>query len=137
MKKLEDIPKNNIFEVPDGYFDRLPSKIQARIEKTQPETHAVSIFSFTLRYAVPVMLLGLATYLFWPKADSDHDLLASVSSEQLVAYLNETDISTEDLLEEAQLNEVEADSLNAVINSNYKIEGVDLSEMQDVLDSEL
>lgn len=137
MKKLEDIPKNNIFEVPDGYFDRLPSKIQARIEKSNPQFHSVSVFSFSLRYAVPVVLLGIATYLFWPKPDADHDLLASVSSEQLVAYLNETDMSTEDLLEEAKLSEVEADSLNAVINSNYKIEGVDLSEMQDVLDSEL
>jgi hypothetical protein len=74
----------------------------------------------------------------WPKTNPGQDeLLASVSSEHLIEFLNETDLSTEDLLEEAKLNESEADSLNAVINSNYKIEGVDLSEMQDVLDNEL
>ncbi len=137
MKKLEDISKRNIFEVPDGYFDKLPSKIQARIEQNQPERSAFSVFSFSLRYAMPALVIGLAVYLIWPKTTSKgEDLLASVSTEHLVAFLNETDMSTEDLLEAANLNENEADSVNTFVNSNYKIEGVDLNEMQDVLDNE-
>ena len=138
MKKLEEISKKNIFEVPVDYFDRLPLKIQARIEKAQPATISSPAFSFALRFAFPAVLIGVAAYLFWPKPDAgNEELLASVSSEHLVSYLSETDISTEDLLEYANLDELEADSLNAVVNSNYMIEGVDLNEMQDVLDNEL
>ena len=38
MKKLEDIPKKEIFDVPDGYFEKLPGKIQARISGSVPFT---------------------------------------------------------------------------------------------------
>jgi hypothetical protein len=138
MKKLEDIPKRNIFEVPEGYFDRLPLQIQSRIEKEAPNKITLPSFSLSWQYAIPVLAIGFAAYILWPTSKPEQDsLLASVSTEHLVAYLNETDISTEDLLEETSLNETDADSLNAVINSNYKIEGVDLNEMQDVLDNEL
>lgn len=139
MKKLDDIPKRNIFEVPDGYFDRLPLKIQARVESTKPSTGSSPFFSFALRYAIPVVLVGMvAAYMFWPKPYQNQDeLLASVSTESLVSFLNETDISTEDLIELAKLDETEADSLNAIVNSNFNIEDVDLNEMQDVLDNEL
>ncbi len=32
MKKLEDIKKDNLFEVPEGYFDSFPEKIMSRIK---------------------------------------------------------------------------------------------------------
>ena len=52
MKKLEDIPKQNIFEVPDGYFDKLPSVIQARIAKPEPKFWQLPAF----RYAMPLLI---------------------------------------------------------------------------------
>jgi hypothetical protein len=138
MKKLEDIPKRNIFEVPDAYFDQLPLKIQAKVESTQPSTSVIPAFGLVFRYAFPVILVGIAAYLFWPTSKGNQDdLLASVSTESLISFLNETDLSTEDLIDLAKLDETEADSLNAVVNSNFKIEDVDLNEMQDVLDNEL
>lgn len=139
MKRLEDIPKRSIFEVPESYFDQLPLKIQAKVESTKPSASSSPLLSFALRYAIPVVFVGIITaYLFWPKPQRVQDeLLASVSSESLISFLNETDLSTEDLIEFAKLDETEADSLNAVVNSNFNIENVDLNEMQDVLDNEL
>ncbi len=138
MKKLEEISKKNIFEVPDGYFDRLPLKIQAKVESAKPSTSSSPSFALVFRYALPLVLVGIAAYLFWPKPNqSQDDLLASISTESLISFLNETDMSTEDLIEFAKLDETEADSLNAIVNSNFKIEDVDLNEMQDVLDNEL
>ena len=31
MKKLEEIPKKEVFKVPEGYFENLPGIIQARV----------------------------------------------------------------------------------------------------------
>jgi len=33
--KLDDLKPENIFSTPDGYFDRLPAQIQARIKKRE------------------------------------------------------------------------------------------------------
>jgi len=116
MKKLEDIPKKNIFEVPDGYFDRLPMKIQARVETTK-EIHSIPVWNFALRYALPVVIAGLAlVYYFRPRPNQTEDLLASISNENLIAFLDESDIDESDLLEIANFNESDADSLSQHLN---------------------
>jgi hypothetical protein len=138
MKKLEDISKRNIFEIPDGYFDQLPLKIQSRVENSKASARSIPSFGIVVRYAIPLVVVGVvAGYLLWPKPASQHDILASVSTENLINFLNESDISTEDLLDLAKLDEMEADSLNSLVNANFKIEDVDFNEMQDVLDDEL
>ena len=63
MKKLEDIPKKNVFEVPDGYFDRLPGIIQARVSQEKPSFVWYS-WPVALRYALPVLLM-MAVGIFW------------------------------------------------------------------------
>ena len=37
MKKLEDIPKKQNFEVPEGYFEKLPGIIQSRVTQQHKE----------------------------------------------------------------------------------------------------
>ena len=40
--KLEDLPQKEIFDVPEGYFEKLPGTIQARIaERQQPASRPV------------------------------------------------------------------------------------------------
>lgn len=96
MKKLDDIPKEIVYNVPDGYFKSLPAKIHARTigrESAElPETTG-----FRLWYAIPVLVLAVAA-LFWfsqeaEQADAE-TLLASVDTEELVSYLNDHEMIT-------------------------------------------
>ena len=117
MKKLEDIPKKSIFEVPEGYFDRLPLKIQTRVE-TASTTHSLPVWNLALRYALPVIIIAVALiYYLKPTAYQTEELLAEVSNEHLVAYLSESEINEHDLLEIVNFNESDADSLSQHLNN--------------------
>src|SRR5258705_12094994 len=101
MKKLEDIPKKNIFEVPEGYFERLPGVIQTRISVSPSSPTGFPYWGKVLRYALPVLLL-LGAGIFWYRNDSFpskvsvQSELASIRPDQLAAYLVEHDLTTED-----------------------------------------
>lgn len=115
MKKLEDIPKKNIFETPDGYFDGLPGIIQARIAAESKPVSTSMSFGFVLRVALPVLAIGLAIFMIFRENDpvgQPEDLLATVSSEQLSIYLVEDDFSTEELLDNLDLSTLDINALN-------------------------
>jgi hypothetical protein len=120
MKKLEDIPKNNVFEVPEGYFDRLPGVIQARVAEAKPEPIWSPWVKYGLKYALPVMAIVVAAFFFRNAGSpSTEDLIASVDSADLVAYLGDTDISSDDLLETISLDNLEAEAIQ-----NNSMEGI-------------
>ena len=136
MKKLDDIPKKNIFEVPDGYFDRLPLKIQAKVE-TATTTHSLAVWNLALRYALPVVIVAVAlVYYFKPKSYQTEELLAEISNEHLVAFLSESEINEHELLEIVNFNESDADSLSQHLN-NTLLGDFDEDEFKNVLENEL
>jgi hypothetical protein len=114
MKKLEDIPKKRVFEVPDGYFEKLPGIIQSRVSGHADKPSWWSVYGYSFRLAVPAVVI-LAFGIFWynhsEKERSAESILASVQTEDLVAYLGETDLTTEELLDEVQLNEEDANQI--------------------------
>ncbi len=119
MKKLEDIPKKNIFEVPDGYFDRLPGVIQSRIAENNPLRERTSYFALSLRYVLPVILVITASIFVYQnyyntQPTDTESLLASVSSQDLVEYLDDDDVSIEEILEDVDVNEINPDELNTM-----------------------
>lgn len=138
MKKLDDIPKKNIYEVPDGYFDQLALKIQARTEVITP-SRSVSQWRLALRYALPAVIVAAALlFIFRPKAMEDTEqLLASIPTEHLVSYLDESDISEQDLLEIIKFDDTDADSLNVQVQDEYLLNDIDESEYKSVLENEL
>ena len=104
--KLEDISKKDAFSVPDGYFDKLPTIIQTRaIESTKKR----KIFSPVriLRLAIPSLLILVVAAYYGNKyqnnvLNSDQKIelmLAEISTAEMVNYLSETDLSSNDLLE--------------------------------------
>jgi hypothetical protein len=105
MKKLEDIPKKEIFEVPEGYFEKLPGIIQARVSERQSSLQ-FSFARFSIRYVLPAFLL-IAGATFWftkiSLATDAETLLADIETEALVAYLDDSDLSTDELLDNATL----------------------------------
>jgi hypothetical protein len=115
MKRLEDIPKKNIFETPEGYFDELPGIIQSRIVEKSRTTSPFPSFGLALRYAVPVLAIAIALFFVFrsnaPLGNPD-ELLASVSTEELTYYLVESDFTTDELLDLVDLSDEDINALN-------------------------
>jgi hypothetical protein len=124
MKKLEDIPKKEVFKVPDGYFDNLPNIIQARVAEKESKPFR-PVFSFALRYALPVVVLGVAGILWFNRGQDTataESILASIQTEDLVAYLNDADLTTDELIEEVVLDAEDANEIEG------EVYGLDLDE---------
>lgn len=128
MKKLEDIPKNNPFSVPDGYFDKLPGVIQARIG-VGAEKQTRPYFRYALQYALPVVALIIVAVIYLTPRESENynDILATVSTEQLANYLADSDITIDEILESGELDEESAEAIEAEVYFN-DIDLLDLSE---------
>ena len=118
MKKLEDIPKKNIYTTPEGYFDHLPGVIQSRIAAQKPAVVRQPYLHLAWRYALPVLLLAVAlVYVFRDndlKGNPD-ELLASVSATELTSYLMENEFSTEELIENIAWSDLDVDLSDADI----------------------
>jgi len=138
MKKLEEIPKKNIFEVPDGYFDQLALKIQAKTETISP-SKAGSGWTLALRYALPLLLLVIGSIIVLkPKAVQDTEqLLAAIPTEHLVAYLHESEIAEAELLEAINFDDKDVDSLNVHVHNQYATDDLEMNEIKSVLENEL
>lgn len=133
MKKLENIPKKGIFTVPDGYFNTLPGKIEAKISNEAPAHGQGFVFRYKLQYVLPVIAL-LAAGIYWftgtNKTNDPEALLASVQTEALMAYLNESDLTTEDILETVEFNSTD---LEAIESEVYEL-SLDALPLEDVID---
>lgn len=115
MKKLEDIPKKEIFNVPEGYFDKLPTQIQSRVATGQKRNFT---FIGSLKYALPVVtLLVVGIFWFYPAQQQQDStaMLAAVNTEDLVAYLNESDLSTDEVLESVDFNATDLDDIEGSV----------------------
>jgi hypothetical protein len=116
MKRLEDLPKKQPFTVPDGYFENLPLRIQARIQAKDKEISWLPEFNFALKFALPVLVLGIVSIAVWTNLSKAEDSMAnldSVPTEQLLAYLEADEISTEEIIENATFT-------NSTIRSLYQ-----------------
>ncbi len=104
--KLEDISKKETFSVPNGYFDTLPTIIQAKAIESTKKSFVFNT-SIALKFALPslilVMVAGYFGYKYQSSSISADDnielLLADISTEEMVEYLDQTDLSSEDFLE--------------------------------------
>lgn len=124
MKKLEDIPKKNIFEVPEGYFEKLPGIIQARVAKPAP----VRLWVTSLKYALPVFAL-VTVGAFWYMGQSEKTIdqqLAGIQTEQLMAYLNDADLQIDDLSETVGWDEIDLIDLEDRVYSTFEMTGNEL-----------
>jgi len=123
MKKLEDIPKKNFFEVPEGYFDHLPEIIQSRISVSRRAPVMIHSWTRALRYALPLTAL-VAAGIFWyqnysgsssARVDVESEL-ASIHSDQLAAYLDEHEVTMDDLVETVNWSSDELNDLENAVN---------------------
>jgi hypothetical protein len=130
MKRLEDIPKKNIFKVPDGYFEKLPGIIQSRVAKPAP---AQGFWLADLKYAIPaVAIIGVGIFWFSSQSYKSFDeQLAGIQTEQLIAYLDDADLQIDDLTESVDWNEIDLEELEDKVYSTFEITGNELDMLLD------
>lgn len=92
--KLSDLPKRNIYEVPDKYFDRLPTQIMERTARAgfSPAPWYAAVRK-PLRLALaPLLILlvpGVVYFSQLPGKQPDHEVaLAVVDNEDIMDYLS-------------------------------------------------
>lgn len=135
MSKLEDIPKKDFFTVPEGYFDMLPLKIQARIEASEPQRRIQQpVLRYALTYALPLLVAAIVVFFSTRSQPNAEAMLASVETAALVQYLAESELTTEDMLESVDLG---AEELEALENEVYDIslEAVDTETLNSEFNS--
>jgi hypothetical protein len=129
MKNLENIPKNHPFKVPDGYFNELPMVIQSRIADQSLVKARRPYARFALQYALPVVtIITLVVFILLPeKSRSAEDILASVETEDLIAYLEQSDLTTDEIIQAAQFD---TESVQAIEDASYfDFDEIDLDEI--------
>jgi hypothetical protein len=136
MKKLEDIPKKQVFEAPEGYFDSLPGIVQARVA-TQAGSPSL-VWLPALKYALPILVIavGLIWYMNAGKTETPEQMLASIEAIDIEDYLDESDMTTEDLLEHIDYNQLQVDSLEFE-NPVLDFGDADLDELLNDFETEL
>lgn len=98
MARLDDIPKKDFFTTPPGYFEKLPAAIQSRTHKG-PESSNFRVIKYSLQYALPLILI-IASLFFYRRGATDAEtMLASVDTEELIIYLQDTGLTTDEVLE--------------------------------------
>ena len=91
-------------------------RIQARIQTPERKSSWIPEFNLALKFALPVVLVGVISVLVWVNLPRTEDALANldgVPTEQLQAYLEADEISTEEIIENGNFT-------NAAINSLYQ-----------------
>lgn len=111
--KLEDIKKKNIYSVPDKYFDQLPTRIQSRVNEKKPVLGLSLDWSMVFRVAVPALTVVFFIFYFsignQNSAQSAEELLAQIDTEDIIAYLQTTDITTDEIIDGLDLSDIELD----------------------------
>ncbi len=126
--KLEDINKKNIYSVPDKYFDQLPARVQARIQAKKPEGFFSLNWSFTYKVAAPALAMAMLVLFFWfdnpVRNQSAESLLAQVATDDLIAYLETTDITTDEIIESIDFENIDLD----LSEETPIMEGIEMNE---------
>lgn len=112
--KLEELEKKNIHSVPEGYFDRLPQIIQSKAVESKAKPATLRGYGIALKYALPaVLIVVMSVYLLVRNDETQpltpQELLAQVSTEEIVDYLADTDMTTDEILNSLDITEVSFD----------------------------
>ena len=137
--RLEDLPKHNIYQVPDNYFEKLPGKIMARVipENAPTGTSWLEKFLYTYKAAFASLLLLIsfvgAFYISEKKQPvTSASFLPLVSTNDVMEYVSNSNVMVEpgDL---ADLNLTDTDISHEFYNisSEEILEKVDEQQLEE------
>ncbi len=104
MSEENNIRKNKeVFKVPENYFDEFQARMSDLTGESSAEQFSTNtnkgLASLKLAYAIPAFMVILVTaYLFFFNPEAETDLLAAVSTEDLIDYLEEDGVTEEELI---------------------------------------
>jgi hypothetical protein len=100
LTPLDERPRHNIFQTPEGYFDQLPSRIQAR---TQRATARAPLVGWSWRRTwLGLGAAGLVAALVYLSVPVRQDTigpetLGPVGTSDIVGYLSDRNLTTHDV----------------------------------------
>ena len=100
---IENLPKENIFKVPENYFNDLPMQIQAQ---TSGKRKVVPLISWskqrTWASIAACSIIGILGYFtLMPQQDSlGNESLAGVQNQEIINYLIQENINQSDVAEQ-------------------------------------
>ncbi|MBD2702363.1 hypothetical protein IC229_17065 [Spirosoma sp. BT702] len=110
--RLDELPpehplRQNPFVAPDGYFDDLPSRVQARIApKAKPAFRISWSWQRTMASLAGASLIAILVWQTLPQRQESigNEALAGVSNDVIAAYLDEQGINADELADSQQLH---------------------------------
>lgn len=129
MKKidLDHIEKQLPFKSPDGYFDQLENKIQAEISARRSKQNPSIYWKWSLVPAV-AMLIFISFYLIENSENQSADqLIAELSTNDIINYLETSELSEYELTEITIQYDDQMESLNPLEELN--IEETEIDEL--------
>jgi hypothetical protein len=104
-EKLTDIPKKDIFQAPDGYFDSLQAKIDERVKGKRPEGRIIGLPVSRIKYISLAVAASIALLIIFlparqsdPDSPSAADLISEISDEEALAFLRVSEVEIDDIL---------------------------------------
>jgi methylmalonyl-CoA mutase N-terminal domain/subunit len=131
MKKLNDIPKENPFLVPDNYFDELEQDVMAQVHQIQKASHRRRIYTIiTAAAAVVALLIAINVWIFSPDNKGQDATLAQESTNNtgvLLASSEDNDVLSNGIaVPTVEFEEVDFDNVDYQILDYYVDEMSDL-----------
>ncbi len=88
--------------VPDGYFDTLASRVQARVALTHPQASSPIIswsWGRTMASLAGAGLVATLVWITWPQRQDSigRDTLSGISDAAIVAYLDEEGLNSDEV----------------------------------------
>lgn len=131
MKKLNDIPKENPFLVPDNYFEQMEQEVMAQVHQIQKATHRRRIYTIiTAVAAVVALLIAINVWIFSPDNKGQDATLAQegiTNSGVLLASSEDNDVLSNGIaVPTVEFEEVDFDNVDYQILDYYVDEMSDL-----------
>lgn len=138
--KVEDLERKDIFTTPDGYFDKLPNRIQERINiptrnDERPVYKLVPKKVFYIAASVAVFLIATILVLREPEETaSAQNILAEISTEAMIEYLEMSDVNVAEITfaEEEQQQLLDSQWENLAIPDDY-VNEITTEELEEYL----
>ena len=135
MKKLEDLPKRVDYKVPDGYFDSLPGRVQARVNAGNERSWRFNL-GLSMRYALPlVVLLGIGIFWYNQSNQSIETQLSGIDEGQLEWFIDD-DLTSEELVENVSWSPEDLEALEDEVYNALDASGEGLDVVIEEFDLE-
>ena len=132
MKKLNDIPKENPFLVPDNYFEQLEQDVMTQVQQIQKATHRRRIYTIITAVAAMVaLLIAINVWIFLPDNKGQDATLAQEGTNSTSVLLASSEDNDDVLSTGASMPTVEFEEVD-FDNVDYQILDYYIDEMSDL-----